>query len=52
MKEKQKLTQVSVDKILQEITELCTIHISKLGESVKYVVERTGLLTTDIPGLL
>lgn len=48
MKEKQKLTQLSLDKMLHEITELC---IAELGESVKTVIETAGLQVADIPGL-
>lgn len=51
LKESHKLAQTCVDSVLQDVTELCTVTISELGESVKSVMNSAGLQFENIPGL-
>ena len=51
LKESHKLAQSCVDSVLQDVTELCTVTISELGESVKSVINSAGLQFENIPGL-
>ena len=51
LKESHKLTQVCVDRVLQDVSELCTITIVELGEAVKSALESVGVRFSDVPGL-
>lgn len=51
LKETQKLTQVSVDSVLQDVSELCTVTVGELGTAVKSAIESAGLQFNNIPGL-
>ena len=51
LKETKKLTQSSVDSILEDATELCATTVSELGFRVESLLNTAGIRFNDIPGL-
>ena len=51
LKEGQKLTQSCVDRVLEEVTELCTVSIGQLGDAVQSVLQSAGFSFSDVPGM-
>ena len=51
LKESNKLTQTSVNQILQHVSELCTITVFELGEAVNQALEAAGVKPDDVTGL-
>lgn len=50
IKEQRKLTQLTVNEIIQDFSDYCENHVAKLGEEVLAKLESAGI-TTEIPGL-
>ena len=51
VKESQKLTQVCIDSMLQDITELVTVTVSELGDAMRSTIELAGISIDTILGL-
>ncbi len=52
VKEKRKLTQSTLEEILQDVTELFTDLVTQLGERVAATLQSAGRTAVEIPGLL
>lgn len=51
LKESHKLTQTSVDQILQHVSELCTVTVCELGEAVKSALDANNVQFNEVAGL-
>ena len=51
LKERRKLTQVTLDEVLHDVTELCTDLVTLLGESVMELLKSAGVSLECVPGL-
>lgn len=52
LKEKRKLTQSTLEEILQDVTELCTDLVAELGKHVASTLLSAGVKAEEVPGLL
>lgn len=51
IKEMRKLTQQTTNEILDDVSEICTATVSKLGDEVFERLQSAGVTPSEIPGL-
>ena len=51
LKERRKLTEVTPDEVLHDVTQLCTDLVTLLGESVMELLKSAGVSMERVPGL-
>lgn len=51
LKESHKLTQACMERVLQDVSELCTVTVAELGDAVKSTLNSAGINFDHVPGL-